>query len=129
MIADTTFLIQFANEGILRRSGPARMFFARNRREAIRTSIISVAEAAAGFDSSAAAWEYFKLWKIYPLHRGVAESAADVDRELTLIGQRLGENDNWIAGFCRFYLEPVISADAAFDRVPGLRRITYNSRN
>jgi predicted CopG family antitoxin len=96
-----------------------------HRREIIRTTIISLAEVATGFQSSAAAWDYFKWWKIYPLHRGIAEAAADVDRELAAVGQRLGENDNWIAGFCRFYREPVISADVAFDRVTLLRRILY----
>ena len=125
MIADTTFLIEFANEAAQGRRGPARTFLARHRREIIRTSIISMAEVAAGFDNSAAAWDYFKWWKIYALHRGIAEAAADVDRELALVGRRLGENDNWIAGFCRFYHEPVISADVAFDRVPRLRRILY----
>jgi predicted nucleic acid-binding protein len=125
MIADTTFLIQFLNEGRARQSGPARDFFAHNRGNSIRTCIISLGEVAAGFETSAAAWDYFKWWKIYPLHRGVAEMAADVDRQLCGVGRRLGENDNWIAGFCRFYREPVISADIAFDRVPGLRRIAY----
>ncbi|HEV7924840.1 MAG TPA: type II toxin-antitoxin system VapC family toxin [Verrucomicrobiae bacterium] len=125
MIADTTFLIHFAQEGEQGRRGPARTFLAQQRRANIRTSIISLAEVAAGFENSAAAWDYFKWWKIYALHRGIAETAADVDRELALVGQRLGENDNWIAGFCRFYQEPVISADIAFDRVPGLRRVRY----
>jgi len=125
MIADTTFLIQFANEGAQGRRGPARMFLSQHRREIIRTSIISLAEVAVGFENSAAAWDYFKWWKIYALHRGIAEAAAEVDRELVVVGQRLGENDNWIAGFCRFYHEPVISADVAFDRVPRLRRIVY----
>jgi predicted nucleic acid-binding protein len=125
MIADTTFLIHFANEGAQGRPGPARRFLAQNRRDIIRTSIISMAEVAAGFETSTAAWDYFKRWKIYALHRGIAEAAADVDRELAAVGQRLGENDNWIAGFCRFYHEPVISADRAFDRVPRLRRIPY----
>jgi predicted nucleic acid-binding protein len=117
MIADTTFLIHFANEGLLGRRGPARTFLVEHRRETIRTCVISMGEVAAGFRTSAAAWEYFKRWKIYALHRGIAEAAADVDRELAHVGWRLGENDNWIAGFCRFYREPVISADAAFDRV------------
>src|SRR5688572_26742093 len=98
MIADTTFLIQFVNEGLAGRSGPARDFFARGRSQIIRTTIISLGEVAFGFETSAAAWEYFRLWKIYPLHRGVAEAASDVDRELAQTGQRLGENDNWIAG-------------------------------
>jgi predicted nucleic acid-binding protein len=125
VIADTTFLIHFAQEGAQRRRGPARTFLAQQRKANIRTSIISLAEIAAGFENSAAAWDYFKWWKIYALHRGIAEAAADVDRDLALAGRRLGENDNWIAGFCRFYHEPVISADVAFDRVPGLRRIRY----
>jgi hypothetical protein len=35
-------------------------------------------------------------------------------------GRRLGENDNWIAGFARDYREPLISRDRGFDAVPGL---------
>ena len=59
------------------------------------------------------------------MSKTIAEAAADVDRILVRTGQRLGENDNWIAGFCRYYREPVISRDAAFERVPGLRRVAY----
>jgi len=51
--------------------------------------------------------------------------AALVERELMLVGARLGENDNWIAGFCRYYGQPLISRDRAFDRVGGLRRLPY----
>ena len=55
----------------------------------------------------------------------MADAAADVDRELMWAGRRLGENDNWIAGFCRYYRQPVISRDRAFDRIPGVRRVPY----
>jgi predicted nucleic acid-binding protein len=55
----------------------------------------------------------------------IAYVAAAVDHELIQAGQRLGENDNWIAGFCRHYGQPVISRDRAFDRVRRLRRISY----
>ena len=125
MIADTTFLTHFLQEKRAGQMGPALTFFARRREEFIRTAIICIGEVAVIFPSSADAWAYFKAWKIYPLHRGIAEAAADVDRFLIGTGQRLGENDNWIAGFCRFYREPIISRDAAFDRVPGLRRLAY----
>ncbi|HEV8543189.1 MAG TPA: PIN domain-containing protein [Verrucomicrobiae bacterium] len=64
-------------------------------------------------------------WPIYRLHRGVMDAAADIDRELVSKGQRLGENDNWIAAFALYYGEPVISRDLAFDRVAGIRRIAY----
>lgn len=125
MIADTTFLIHFHREGIVGQRGPARQFFARHRQKQVRTSIISLSEIASGFATSWEAWEYFKRWVILPVHRGVAAAAADVDREMMSIGQRLGENDNWIAGFCRYYRQPVISLDTTFDRVPHIHRLGY----
>ena len=125
MIADTTFLIHFSQECMAERRGPARSFFATHRSAVIRTSIISLGEVSIGFETSAEAWEFFKHWRIYPLHRGITQAANDVDRQLTRGGHRLGENDNWIAGFCRFYREPLISLDRGFDRVPGLRRCAY----
>jgi predicted nucleic acid-binding protein len=125
MIADSTFLIHLSAEVRAGRRGPALTFFAQRRTAALRTCIVCLAEVAVGFDTWGDAWEFFKVWRIYPLHRGIAEAASDVDRELLATGRRLGENDNWIAGFCRYYREPVISQDAAFDRVRGLRRIAY----
>jgi len=125
MIADTTFLAHLVQERRSGRSGPARRFLAAHRTGEIRTSIISFAEIAVSFDTSEEAWEYFKFWRIYPLHRGIVNAAADVDRHLIRTGGRLGENDNWIAGFGRYYREPIISRDAAFDRVPGIRRLGY----
>jgi predicted nucleic acid-binding protein len=107
------------------RAGPARSFLAANRRERIRTCIISVAEVAVSFPRAQQAWAYFGRWTIYRLHDGIAQAAADLDRELALAGTRLGENHNWIAGFCRYYREPIISVDAAFDRVSGIRRLAY----
>ena len=78
-------------------------------------------EIAPFFASSADAREYFKQWRICRLHPGVMDAAADVDKQL--IG--LGENDTWIAGFARYYREPVVSLAAAFERVPALRRMAY----
>ena len=126
MIADTTFLIHFLGEGPAERHGPARIFFAQHRAGArIRTSVINLGEIAVSFPNSSIAWEYFQKWTIYRLTPGVVDAAADVDRELIRIGGRLGENDNWLAGFARCYREPIISRDAAFDRVRGIRRLAY----
>ncbi len=125
MIADTTFLAAWANERRQGVIGPARSWMAQHRRDNIRTTIISVTEVAISFATSDAAWTFFRHWHIYRLHDGIAKAAADLDRELVRTGRRLGENDNWIAGFCRYYREPVISLDAAFDRVPFLRRVQY----
>jgi predicted nucleic acid-binding protein len=125
MIADTTFISDLLKEFRHDRVGPARKFFAVNRARQIRTTIISAAELAILFPTSAESWEWLARWKIYPLHPGVARQAADIDRALKTSGARLGENDNWIAGFAAYYREPLISHDAAFDRAPGVRRIAY----
>ena len=93
MIADTTFLIHFLQECATGAGGRARAFFARHRAEIIRTSAVSLGEVNVAFRCSSAAWVYFKKWRIYPMHRGILEAAADVDRELIRSGQRLGEND------------------------------------
>lgn len=106
-------------------AGPARAFLANHKRHGVRTSIISLTEIAPSFPTTDAAWEYFKRWPVYRLHDGIAKAAADLDREVRRIGRRLGENDNWIAAFCRYYREPIISRDAGFDRVAQLRRLTY----
>ena len=125
MIADTTFLAHLIRDSREGRRGPARIFLSDHRRSPVRTCIICVGEVAVSFPSSAEAWKYFRAWRIYPVHRGIAELAADLDRQLICTGGRLGENDNWIAGFALYYREPLISLDAAFDRVPGLRRVAY----
>jgi len=125
MIADTTFLAHLLQEDRAGRRGPARTFLAGHRSNTVRTCIICVSEVAVSFPTSAAAWRHFRAWRIYPLHRGIAEMAADLDRQLIRTGGRLGENDNWIAGFALYYREPLISLDAAFDRVPGIRRVIY----
>lgn len=108
------------------RSGPARQFLARHRRGAlIRTSVINIGEIAVAFPTSDAAWEYFQKFTIYRLAPGVVDAAADVDRELIRLGARLGENDTWLAGFARYYREPLVSLDTDFDRVRGIRRVSY----
>ena len=125
MIADTTFVSDLLKERRRNLPGPATALFHQHRAGIIRTTIITAGELAVMFNNSTAAWEWLRPWRIYPLHDGVASAAADIDRILKASGQRLGENDNWIAGFAAYYREPLISHDAAFDRAPGVRRIAY----
>jgi predicted nucleic acid-binding protein len=120
MIADATFLWH-----LLQRQAAAMELLASRRSEVIRTCIIAAGEIVPLFSSNEEAWNWLQRWRIYRLHDGIVSAAADVDRELFQAGGRLGENDNWIAGFARYYREPLISRDAAFDRVGGLRRLHY----
>jgi len=125
MIADSTFVSDLLKERRRGKLGPANAFLAAHRKQTIRTSIITAGEVLLMFEDSTAAWRWLEAWTIYRLHFGIVQAAADVDRELIRRGKRLGENDNWIAGFARYYREPLISRDHGFDGVPGLRRMAY----
>lgn len=126
MIADTTFVSDLLKERRREVRGPATEFFITHRKEPIRTTIITAGELAVLFPASWQAWDWLSKWKILLLHPAVAQAAADVDRVLLTAGRRLGENDNWIAGFALYYREPVISHDTAFDGIEGVRRVVYS---
>ncbi len=125
MILDTTFLSDFQQELEAGRPGRASAFLATRRREAILTTVISAGEIAVIFESSRDARLFLNRYRILRLLPEIALTAAEIDRELIAAGGRLGENDNWIAGFCRYYGQPVVSRDEAFDRVQNLRRLKY----
>jgi predicted nucleic acid-binding protein len=125
MIADTTFASDLLRERTRNVYGPASELLGRQRVSQIRLTVVTAGEIAVLFENWVQAWSWLTGWKIYRLHEGVIAAASDVDRELIRTGNRLGENDNWIAGFARYYREPLISRDHGFDRVPGLRRVIY----
>ena len=76
-------------------------------------------------EGSESARNFVERFRVISLKPEIALAAAEVDRHLMGTGQRLGENDNWLAGFARYYGVPIVSNDSAFDRVPGLRRLAY----
>jgi predicted nucleic acid-binding protein len=125
MIADTTWLSDFHQERAARRHGPASAFLAARRSQSMLVTVVSAGELAVIFDSEREARAFLQHYRILRLTPEIAYTAAQIDRELMDEGLRLGENDNWIAGFCRYYGQPIISRDAAFDRVRGLRRLRY----
>jgi predicted nucleic acid-binding protein len=125
MIADTTFLSDLQQEREAGRRGAALQFLARHRTQPLLTTVVSAGELALIFPSTAQARRFLSSYRILRLTPEIAYEAAAVDRELIRTGGRLGENDNWIAGFCRYYGQPIISRDVAFDRVRGLRRLAY----
>ena len=124
MIADTTFLSHLLRERD-RGHGPATRFLVARRTESFLVTVVSVGELAVLFDTNREARLFLQRYRQLRLFPEIAYAAAEVDRELIAEGLRLGENDNWIAGFCRYYGQPLISRDVAFDRVPGLRRLAY----
>lgn len=125
MIADTTFLVDYHDEQRQHISGSASKFLHANRRQQLITTVISAGEFATGFATLPEARIFLSRWRILNLQPEIAYAAAQVDRELMDAGGRLGENDTWIAGFARYFNQPLISNDKAFDRVRSLRRLNY----
>src|SRR5438552_406078 len=107
MIADTTFLSDLRRERHRAETGPASAFMAARRRQSLLVTVISAGELAVIFDSAAEARLFLFRYRVLRLTPEIAYTAAAVDRELITVGRRLGENDNWIAGFCRYYGQPV----------------------
>jgi predicted nucleic acid-binding protein len=125
MLLDTQFLISLEREHAAARVGPARRFLGSHRRRIPFLSVVSMGEFAAGAADTAGAREFLDAFRRVHLFPELAFVAADVDRELIGRGMRLGENDTWLAGTARYYGVPIVSNDDDFDRVRGLRRLSY----
>jgi predicted nucleic acid-binding protein len=125
VIADTTFLIDLLREQKTGKPGRATRFLEANRSVVLHTTVISVGEVAAGFENIEDARNFFSRLPLLRLAMDTVYECSRVDYELRRIGARLGENDIWIAGIARYYSEPLISNDKAFNRVPGLKVISY----
>ena len=125
MICDTNFLSNLYDEHQAGLHGPAAAFLTRHRQRPFLITVISLGEVAVIFADQSEARKFLGRYRALRLTPEVAYAAALIERELMSAGGRLGENDNWIAAFCRYYGQPLISRDTAFDRVNGIRRMSY----
>jgi predicted nucleic acid-binding protein len=57
-----------------------------------------------------------------PLSETIAYRAGELDKEQMRKGQRLGENDNWIAATALHYSATLVYLDGDFDRIAGIKR-------
>jgi predicted nucleic acid-binding protein len=57
-----------------------------------------------------------------PLSETIAFRAGELDKEQMRQGQRLGENDNWIAATALHYSATLVYAAGDFDRIEGIKR-------
>jgi tRNA(fMet)-specific endonuclease VapC len=65
------------------------------------------------------------LFDLLPVEAETADTYADLRRELKTTGHPIPSNDIWIAALAREHQLPVISRDAHFDIVAGLRRLPW----
>lgn len=121
LLLDTSTLIDFEHELAEMWVGPVRAFLGRNRAQILACATVSVGELAAGNDTETVRFFLRRLRKL-PLSEAVAYRAGELERQLADKGQRLGENDNWIAATALHYSATLVYADGDFTRVPGLKR-------
>jgi predicted nucleic acid-binding protein len=121
LLLDTSALVGLERELAQRRVGQVRSFLGTQLGEDLACSTVTVGELACSENETAVRVLLRHLRKI-PLSEAIAYRAGKLDRELMSRGQRLGENDNWIAATALHYSATLVYADGDFDRVNGLKR-------
>jgi tRNA(fMet)-specific endonuclease VapC len=125
MILDTNALSALAEKdpGLLGRLGQARR---------LATTLISVGEFSYGIRLSGkreelADWLKACLLRVDVLcpDLGTVDQYASVRTELRRAGTPIPANDCWIAALVRQHRLPIVSRDAHFDVVSGIRRIGW----
>ena len=122
LLLDTSFLIEFEDELVNRKSGPARAVLTAHRRQAVAISIITLGEFAEGFTDPNALVEFLAPFRVVQLSRAIAWRMAALQGSLS---RRLGENDAWIAATALSYEAILVAHEKAFERVPRLDYLAF----
>jgi predicted nucleic acid-binding protein len=121
LLLDTSVLIDLEHELFEQRVGRIRALLGRRRGEDLACATVTVGELASGANEHSTRFLLRRLRKI-PLTEAIAYRAGVLDREMSPLGKRLGENDNWIAATALHLSATLVFADEAFERVPRLKR-------
>ena len=122
LLLDTSFLIEFEDELVNRKSGPARAVLTAHRRQAAAISIITLGEFAEGFTDPKGLLEFLAPFRVVQLSRAIAWRTAALQGSLS---RRLGENDAWIAATALSYEATLVARERAFERVPRLDYLAF----
>jgi len=121
LLLDTSALIGLERELAQRKVGRIRAYLGEHLGDGLACSTVTVGELASGEDETVVRVFLRHLRKL-PLSEEIAYRAGQLDKDLMSKGQRLGENDNWIAATALHYSATLVYADGDFDRVNGLKR-------
>ncbi len=122
LLFDTSALIELESELADSRIGPVRAYLGRHKGEDVACSTVTVGELATGRNEAAIRVFLQKLRKL-PVSEAIAYRAAELDKTQRRKGQRLGENDTWIAATALHYSATLVHADGDFERVDALKRV------
>jgi len=94
-----TFLIDVQREAARRQPGRAFRFLQANPDEPVRISVVSWGEFAEGFggDAERVCADVLRPYPVIPLSEAIAWRCGQLSRELRARGERIGDNDLWIA--------------------------------
>ncbi|HEV2202350.1 MAG TPA: type II toxin-antitoxin system VapC family toxin [Bryobacteraceae bacterium] len=125
MILDTNSLSAFADDA------PAAVA-AVGRAEEVFIPAIVLGEYTYGIAHSTRqreyeAWleQFLAVCVVLDVTRRTTVWYSDIRSELRRIGKPIPANDVWIAALCREHNLPLLSRDGHFDRVKGLKRLTW----
>ena len=121
LLLDTSALIGLERELAQRKVGRVRAYLGQHVGDGLACSTVTVGELASGENETAVRVLLRHLRKL-PLSEAIAYKAGQLDKDLMSKGQRLGENDNWIAATALHYSATLVYSDGDFDRVNGLKR-------
>ena len=122
LLLDTSFLVEFEDELVSQRLGPASALLAGRRTAPAAISIVTLGEFAEGFIDPVALNEFVSQFRVVQLSRIIAWRTALLQ---TSLQRRLGENDAWIAGTALAYGATLVGRERAFARVPRLDYVTF----
>jgi len=69
--------------------------------------------------------EMIPHFRVLAVDAGTAAAYSEVRHELKRIGHPIPANDLWIAALVRQHSLPLVSRDAHFDFVPGMKRVNW----
>jgi tRNA(fMet)-specific endonuclease VapC len=128
MLLDTTFVIDYQRETLRAQPDRAYRFLDANPDVLLVISVVTRGELAEGFATDGRR-EFEELVRPYALLDVDAEIAwryGILSRTLRQIGERIGDNDLWIAATALVHEVPLVTRDGGhFSRIEGLRILTY----
>lgn len=128
MILDTTVLIDLYREALRGRQGAAYAFIAEYRHESMRISVVTFAEFAEGFppDRKELCVDLLRHYAVLEITESVAWRYAETSRLLRARGERLNDNDLWIAATALTHGLPLATRDFShFRRIEALQVLSY----
>jgi predicted nucleic acid-binding protein len=122
LLLDTSFLIALSAEEDRRQAGAAVAFLRANPGQQTVVSLVAVGEYLEAVKDVADALRFLRRHTLIGLSMAIARKGAELQSRL---GQRLGENDAWLAATALAHGFTLVTADHDFARVPRLSYVEF----